>query len=76
MHINARDLPPSKAFCFIIEYPPYSNVGEKCMWAKKFFTNILFLPKYFTNITTAVILDQQAWQGFFRKGGLFSVYSG
>ena len=23
MHINARNLPPSKAFCFIIEYPPY-----------------------------------------------------
>ena len=23
MHINARDLPPSKAFCFIIEYPPW-----------------------------------------------------
>ena len=25
MHINARDLPPSKAFCFIIEYPPYDE---------------------------------------------------
>ena len=23
MHINACDLPPSKAFCFIIEYTPY-----------------------------------------------------
>ena len=23
MHINARDIPPSKAFCFIIEYTPY-----------------------------------------------------
>ena len=23
MYINARDLPPSKVFCFIIEYPPY-----------------------------------------------------
>ena len=23
MHINARDMPASKAFCFIIEYPPY-----------------------------------------------------
>ena len=23
MHINARDIPPSKAFCFIIEYYPY-----------------------------------------------------
>ena len=25
MHINARDIPPSKAFCFIIEYTPYMS---------------------------------------------------
>ena len=25
MHINARDRPPSKAFCFIIESPPYKT---------------------------------------------------
>ena len=24
MHINAHDMPPSKPFCFIIEYPPFS----------------------------------------------------
>ena len=26
MHINARDTPPSKAFCFIIEYTPYTSL--------------------------------------------------
>ena len=28
MHINARDRPPSKAFCFIIEYTPYFKILE------------------------------------------------
>ena len=31
MHINARDRPPSKPFCFIIEYTPYIRLiwGDK-----------------------------------------------
>ena len=29
MHINARDMSPSKAFCFIIEYTPYIRINMR-----------------------------------------------
>ena len=37
MHINARDIPPSKAFCFITEYTPYQLIFS---YIKYFLRNI------------------------------------
>ena len=33
MHINAGDIPPLKAFCYIIEYPPYNIFPNKSFFS-------------------------------------------
>ena len=58
MHVNARDLPPSKAFCFIIEHPPYVGVamGNRCGGVFDNFTNV---HKFLSDHLEKIALNQE-----------------